>query len=108
MGRSLSVLWLNGGIGIRRSLERNPELTDRVSYDWNAIELALDEEISGTGSKRRGIGLFGVAEDMSKPGRQLVIHSGIGMLQTVGGSARGAANRTVLFPGTLASASIPT
>jgi hypothetical protein len=98
----------DGGIGIRRSLERNPELTDRVSYDWNAIELALDEGITGTGSKRRGIGLFGVAEDMSKPGRQLMIHSGIGMLQAAGGSPRGAPNRTVLFPGTLASASIPT
>ncbi len=98
----------DGGIGIRRSLERNPELTDKVPYDWNAIELALDEGISGTGSDRRGIGLFGVAEEMSKPGRQLIIHSGIGMLQTVGGSPRGAASRTVPFPGTLASASIPT
>ncbi len=98
----------DAGIGIRKSLERNPELADRVAYDWTAIELALNEGVSGTGSATRGIGLFGVADDMSKPGRQLIIHSGIGMLQAVGGSPSVPASRTVLFPGTLAFASIPT
>jgi anti-sigma regulatory factor (Ser/Thr protein kinase) len=97
----------DGGMGIRRSLERNPELQDRVPYDWTAIELAVQERISGTGKPTRGIGLFGVAEDMRKPGRHLIIHSGIGMLE-IRGTAYGLASRTSLFPGTLASASIPT
>ncbi len=76
----------------------------------NAIELALEEGISGTGSKTRGIGLFGIAEDMRQPDRQLIIHSGIGMmLQTGAPSWKPSATRTqVLFPGTLVSASIPT
>jgi hypothetical protein len=99
----------DGGIGIRQSLERNPDLRHQVPYDWNAIELALREGISGTGSARRGIGLFGVAEDMRKLGRQLIIHSGIGMLQISGDAERlPTATRTILFPGTLANASIPT
>jgi hypothetical protein len=99
----------DGGIGIRRSLESNSVLRSRATYDWTAIELALKEGISGTGSSRRGIGLFGVAEDMAKPGRQLIIHSGIGLLRAGGGGPTVQATRTaVRFPGTLVSASIPT
>ncbi len=98
----------DGGIGIRRSLESNPDLRSQATYDWTAIELALEEGISGTGSNRRGIGLFGVAEDMAMPGRQLIIHSGIGLLTTGGGAAAKAMRSSVRFPGTLVSASIPT
>ena len=57
----------------------------RSHDDWTAIQLALEEGTSGTGSSRRGIGLFGVAEEMAKPGRQLIIHSGIGLLLLSGG-----------------------
>lgn len=97
----------DGGIGIRRSLEQNPDVRDRVSYDWDAIELAVRERVSGTGDKTRGIGLYGVAEDMRNPGRSLIIHSGIGSLQ-ITERVETSARRTTLFPGTLASASIPT
>lgn len=96
----------DGGIGIRRSLERNPLYLNRVPYDWGAIELATRERVSGTGDSSRGIGLFGVAEDMRKPGRQLIIHSGIGLLQ-IDVDLQSQARRTRLFPGTLAYASIP-
>ncbi|HVA81479.1 MAG TPA: hypothetical protein VNF29_11190 [Candidatus Binataceae bacterium] len=100
----------DGGVGIRRSLERNAALRPRIPYDWDAIELALEEGVSGTGSNRRGIGLFGVAEEMSKPGRQLIIHSGIGLLQQTGGTNQplNAARTLVTFPGTLIFASILT
>lgn len=99
----------DGGIGIRASLESNPELRRDATYDWTAIEKALEEGVSGTGSNRRGIGLFGVAEEMTKPDRQLIIHSGIGLLRRTGGGARSGATRSpVRFPGTLVSASIPT
>ncbi len=98
----------DGGIGIRQSLESNAALRSRATYDWTAIELALEEGTSGTGSSRRGIGLFGVAEEMAKPGRQLIIHSGIGLLLTGGGAASDATRSSVRFPGTLVSASIPT
>ena len=97
----------DGGIGIRRSLEKNPELSSRVPYDWVAIELAMKERVSGTGDNRRGIGLYGVAEDMRVDNRQLIIHSGIGSLQ-INEELESQAHRTRLFPGTLAYASIPT
>jgi hypothetical protein len=97
----------DGGIGIRRSLEQNPELRDRVPYDWSAIELAVRERVSGTGAKTRGIGLYGVAEDMRKAGRRLIIHSGIGMLETSEDMECGT-TRTALFPGTVGYASIAT
>lgn len=96
----------DGGIGIRKSLERNPDLRSRVHYDWSAIELAVRERISGTGEKTRGIGLFGVSEDMRAPGRHLIIHSGLGSLQ-ISEDQETAARRTTLFPGTLVYASIP-
>lgn len=97
----------DGGMGIRRSLEKNPEFRSRVPYDWVAIELAMMERVSGTGDRTRGIGLYGVAEDMRKAGRQLIIHSGIGALQ-IDEDLQSQARRTRLFPGTLAYASIPT
>ncbi len=97
----------DGGIGIRRSLEKNPEFSSRVPYDWVAIELAVRERVSGTGDSRRGIGLYGVAEDMRVGDRQLIIHSGIGSLQ-IDEDLQTQARRTRLFPGTLAVASIPT
>ena len=106
-GRRFVCAVADGGIGIRRSLERNPDLRDRVPYDWAAIELAVRERVSGTGVKTRGIGLYGVAEDMRRAGRKLIIHSGIGMLET-SEEMESRATRTTLFPGTLAYASIPT
>lgn len=106
-GRRFVCAVADGGIGIRRSLERNPALRSRVAYDWDAIELALRERVSGTGVATRGIGLYGVAEDVRKPGRQLIIHSGIGLLET-SEQVESSSRRTTLFPGTLAYASIST
>jgi hypothetical protein len=63
--------------------------------------------VSGTGNPTRGIGLFGISEDMRKPGRQLIIHSGIGAFR-INEELTSQVWRTVLFPGTLAYASIPT
>lgn len=97
----------DGGIGIRQSLEKNSGLKARIFYDWDAIELATRERISGTGSATRGIGLFGVAEDMRSPKHQLIIHSGIGRME-IRENLGSNATRTGLFPGTLAYASIPT
>ncbi|MBI4298153.1 MAG: hypothetical protein HY666_00115 [Chloroflexi bacterium] len=96
----------DGGIGVRRSLEKNPKLKGTFSYDWTALEMAVRERVSGTGEVNRGIGLFGVAEDMKKAGRILVIHSGLGAL-SVSDKADSKAKRSALFPGTLAYVSIP-
>lgn len=96
----------DGGVGIRRSLERNPRLRHRVPYDWVAIEVAIQERVSGTQEPTRGMGLFGVAEEVRKAQRQLVIQSGIGALH-IQEDLRSQSRRTKLFPGTLAYASIP-
>ena len=97
----------DGGIGIRASLSKNPEFENRIPYDWVAIELAVRERVSGTGDRTRGIGLYGIAEDMRRPGRHLIIHSGLGSL-AITEQMETEARRTSLFPGTLVYASIPT
>ena len=96
----------DGGIGIRRSLERNPALRGLVPYDWVAIERATGEGVSGTGDRTRGIGLYGVSEDMRRRERQLIVHSGIGSLQ-FREQMQSRASRTRLFPGTAVYVSIP-
>ena len=105
-GARFACIVADGGIGIRRSLERNPSLQGRVYYDWDAIELAMQERVSGTGIPTRGIGLYAIAEDMRKPGHQFLIHSGIGLVRQ-SEELEADARRTTLFPGTLAYATIP-
>ena len=105
-GRRFVCVVADGGIGIRKSLERNPNLNALVPYDWTAIERALEERVSGTGDATRGIGLYAVAEEMQLAGRQMIIHSGQGMMSVSALDDR--AQRTTLFPGTLISVEIPT
>lgn len=95
----------DGGMGVRRSLERNPALKSRVPYDWVALDLALRERVSGTGQPTRGIGLSWISDEMRKGGRQLIIHSEFGML-SISEEAESESRRINLFPGTLAFASI--
>lgn len=97
----------DGGIGVLASLYRNEALRSRVSYDWDALELAIRERVSSTGDPHRGIGLYGVSEDVRKPGRSLLLHSGLGSLE-ITEELESSAKRTRLFPGTLAFLSIPT
>jgi hypothetical protein len=96
----------DGGIGVYESLRKNEALRSRVSYDWDALELAVRERVSGTGDPHRGIGLYGVSEDVRRPGRSLLLHSGTGSLE-ITEELESAARRTRLFPGTLAFLSIP-
>lgn len=96
----------DGGIGVRAHLCRNPALRPRVNYDWDALELAVRERISGTGDHSRGIGLYGVSEDVRKPNHSLLLHSGLGSLE-INEDVESAARRTRLFPGTLAFLSVP-
>ena len=106
-GRRFVCTVADGGIGIRKSLEKNPQWADQVPYDWVAIELATKERVSGINDQVRGIGLVEVLEQMRKPGRQLIIHSGQGSLQ-INEDMQSGARRVQPFPGTVAYASIPT
>lgn len=96
----------DGGIGVRSSLCRNEAIRARISYDWDALELAVRERVSGTGDPNRGIGLYGVSEDVRRPESSLLLHSGIGSLE-INEDLESSARRTRLFPGTLAFLSIP-
>ncbi len=97
----------DGGIGVFASLCKNEAHRSRVSYDWDALELAVRERVSGTGDPTRGIGLYGVSEDVRQPGSSLLLHSGLGSYK-IDENLESAARRTRLFPGTLAFLSIST
>ncbi len=96
----------DGGIGVLTSLRRSETLRSRVRYDWDALELAVRERVSGTGDPNRGIGLYGISEDVRRPQGSLQLHSGLGSLE-ITEDLQSSARRTRLFPGTLAHLSIP-
>lgn len=96
----------DGGIGVLKSLCRNDAHRSRLYYDWDALELATRERISGTGDPTRGIGLYGVSEDIRRPRSSLLLHSGLGLLE-ITEELESSARRTRLFPGTLALLAIP-
>ena len=95
----------DGGIGIRQSLQRNATLA-HSGYEWSTIELATKELVSGTPYRTRGISLFSVFDEMRSPGRELVIHSGKGIL-TMSEDSQIRMIRANLFPGTLVYVSVP-
>lgn len=98
----------DGGIGIRTSLEKNPEYARLALTDWNAIDYATLENVSGTQDNLRGIGLHHIVNDILPPNRQLNINSGIGFLHADGGAGPTRTNRSNLFPGTSAFINVPT
>ena len=74
----------DGGIGIKASLQQNPEHAVCGLTDWDAIEYAIQENISGTLDRTRGIGLHHIAYDIVPPDRSMGIYSGTGLV-TVNG-----------------------
>ena len=104
-GRKFMCGVADGGIGIRQSIERNPAVA-HFGYDWAAIDIAVKELVSGTSSRTRGIGLFSVFSEMRVPGRELVIHSGNGIL-TLTSDSQIRMVRANPFPGALVYFSVP-
>ncbi len=97
----------DGGIGIRTSLMRNPLQEEFGIYEWAAMERATAELVSGTQDAYRVIGLFETVEKMRIPGRELIIHSGTGIISK-GEKLTTRITSTRLFPGTMVYISIPT
>ena len=105
MGNSLDMVVADSGPGIRATLAQNPNLPVTQS-DQEAIDLAIQELTSGTGTPTRGIGLWITVAEMRRPGRKLQIHSGAGLL-TMYGAAEPQLTETELRPGTTVRATIP-
>ena len=82
-GYAFDMVVSDQGAGIRATLERNPALPP-VRTDSEAIGLAVQELVSGTGNPNRGIGLWMTVTEMRKPGRKLLLHSGQGLLTMYG------------------------
>ncbi len=98
----------DGGIGIQRSLAKNPEIRDLLFDDRTAVQIALKERISGTQDATRGFGLHGIFEQMHTEGYRFAIHSGRGRFQSADAQAQKTrSTKETLFPGTLAYGSIP-
>ena len=72
---------------------------------WPTIErrscAALDEGVSGTGDPHRGIGLAEIERLVQEPRRQLVIHSGRGLVTVTAEWGRVATDTDSIYPGTL-------
>ena len=96
----------DGGIGVRTSLLRNPLHADHGHYEWSAMERATEELVSGSLDPYRGIGLYETVEKSRIPGRELVIHSGNGII-VKGRKLSTRISGANLFPGTMVSISIP-
>ena len=105
-GNAFDVVIADQGPGIRTTLAANPALP-HLETDAEAIGLAVQELVSGTGVPTRGIGLWMTVTEMSKPGRQLRIQSGSGLL-TMYGAAPPELRKTVYHQGTMVRLTIPT
>ena len=82
-GSAFDVVVADEGPGIRTTMAGHPGLAEDAT-DSEAIMLAVQELVSGTGNPVRGIGLWMTVTEMRKPGRKLWIHSGSGLLTMYG------------------------
>ena len=96
----------DGGIGIRSSLMKNRNHCENAKTDTQAIQYALQENISVHGHTR-GLGLAQIVEFVLPGGRRLTICSGIGCLRYSDNEQPPVAEYATLFPGTLAYMDIP-
>ena len=73
-GKAFDAVIADPGPGIRATLSRNPELPETES-GRDAIGLAVQELVSGTGAPTRGIGLWMTVNEMKKAGPKLRIRA---------------------------------
>ena len=79
-GSVVDIAVADCGIGIRASLQKNPDIT-YLSSDVDAIELALSEGVTSVQELYRGYGLSHVANNVKgADDRKMTIRSGMGIL----------------------------
>ena len=100
---------VDAGIGIPKSLRRNPEY-EPISYDEDAISRAMEIDVTGT-MEPRGVGLYHVTERVRAYRGELAIISGGGYLMVEEGNAPILGDLEELghppYEGTIAIVSIP-
>lgn len=104
-GLALDIVIADSGPGIPTTLRRNDKLP-RPRTDADAIGLAIQKLVSGTGDPTRGIGLWMTTTEMRKPARKMLIHSGTGLL-TMYGDEEPSLRETDCRQGTLIRLTIP-
>lgn len=95
----IEIAVADAGQGIRESLGEG-------QTDQSAVQLALQDRVTGTDDPHRGWGLAIMAEIASHQGRLLTVHSGNGVVVRDSMGDR-PSQAEVRFPGTLVTLSIP-
>jgi histidine kinase/DNA gyrase B/HSP90-like ATPase len=104
-GEEVLVAIADGGVGVRETLSRNPRYAEHTITDNDALRLALEMGVSGTGELGRGGGLALVAQIAARSGGSLSLRSGTGRV-TVYESRKNSRN-VPPFPGTFVRVSLP-
>ena len=78
------IAFADHGIGLKASLEKNPEFQTRVSDDTEAIKLAQIKGVTGSAQEDRGVGLYFLTDLSDRLGGDLWIASGAAMLHRSG------------------------
>jgi hypothetical protein len=104
-GEEVLLAIADGGVGVRETLARNPRYAEHTTTDNDALRLALEMGVSGTGELGRGGGLALVAQIAARSGGSLSLRSGTGRV-TVYESRKNSRN-VPQFPGTLVRVSLP-
>lgn len=79
-GRIIELAVGDSGIGIRRSLRQNPQLTNIITDDKIALKKAVSERVSRYSDPLRGNGLYQICTEVQATDRRLTIRSGSGCL----------------------------
>jgi len=104
-GEEVLVAIADGGVGVRKTLSRNTEYAEHTTTDNDALRLALEMGVSGTGEIGRGGGLALVAQIAARAGGSLSLRSGTGRV-TVYENRKNSRN-VPQFPGAFVRVSLP-
>ena len=104
-GEEVLIAIADGGVGVRETLSRNPKYAEHTTTDNDALRLALEMGVSGTGEIGRGGGLALVARIAADSGGSLSLRSGTGRV-TVYEDRKNSRN-VPRFPGTFVRVSLP-
>lgn len=106
-GPAIELAVADAGIGIRKSLAKNPDFGG-IESDCAAIKRAMTDGVTSAGDKYRGFGLgYAAANTQLEPTRSLAIRSGNGIITLSGNGAIQEETSQIAYPGTLISAIMP-